>query len=165
MISWRSILRGAATRFVPGVGAFLGASYLLTALLKGISIGSTQVAGFAMFALCLTAGYIAMLALLRQKLHATVRVTDRRSFLAGFAAVGVLVGLSMLHWSPTPPFTVDALAFLAGAATTLATFFPRLRGPMARFERTENGQLYAAVVELAADRNTPARAKRNINAV
>lgn len=126
MIAWRAILTGAATRFVPGVLTFFGASFLVAAALKGIEIGPQQIFGFTALGLSMTAGYVLTLGLMRPSLEASAGIKERRSYVAGLGATCVLLGLGVLHGSPTGLTTMSALSVLAGSITTGLTFFPWL---------------------------------------
>ena len=124
MISFRTILRAAATRFVPGVFAFLGAGFYLTARIKGITIGPEQVEGFTALTAFLTLGFVIGVALLRPNLEKSAGVTGRRAVLAGFGATCVLLGFGVLHGSPLPHTLNYVFAFAAGCLTTLGMFLP-----------------------------------------
>ena len=126
MTAWKAILFGAVTRFVPGILTFFGASFLISAALKGIEIGPHQVLGFTALGLSMTAGYVLTLGLMRPSLEASAGIEGRRSYVAGLGATCVLLGLGVLHGSPTSMAMMNALSVLAGALTTGLTFFPWL---------------------------------------
>jgi hypothetical protein len=159
MVSWNTLVRGALTRFIPGVCTFLGASWIIMASRNEITVAATPIAGAASLTLWFTAGFVVTIGVLRSRLHDTAHVDGRRSFIAGFSAVPVLLAAQVLstqilYGSHMPRSAIAALAMVAGAIATFAVFFPRLRSRMAQLERAENGQLYADVVEFA-ERGTP----------
>lgn len=154
MVSWRSILRGAVTRFIPGVGTFLGVGYFVNASRGELTLATTQVAGFATLALWCTVGFVVTLGILRARLHDTAHIDGRRSYIAGLCTVAMLLATDVLYAAPVPRSAMWAIVTVAGALATFAVFFSRLRARMAQLERTENGQLYADVVEFA-ERGTP----------
>ena len=126
MTVWSSILRGAVTRFIPGILSFYGASLLLAATLKGIEIGPAQVIGFTTMGLAMTAGYVVTLGLMRPSLDEGAEIERRRSYVAGLGATCVLLGFGILHGSPTPHWMMNMFGAVAGAVTTAAMFFPWL---------------------------------------
>jgi hypothetical protein len=138
MTGWNSILRGALARFVPGVLAVFGVSFVLAAALKGSEIGPNQVVGFLSLGLAMTLGYVVTLGLLRPSLDAGARVEGRRSLLAGLGSTCLLLGLGMLHSGPTSQAVMNGFALLAGGLTTAGIFFPWLASATQRedaFER------------------------------
>jgi len=149
MLTWRSILRGAITRFIPGVGTFLGVSYFINASRDELTLTSTQLSGFAVLTLCFTAGFIATISVMRPRLHDTARADGRRTFIAGLTSVAALIAMQVLYGAHISREAFQVLAMIASALTTFAVFFPRLRSRMAHLERAENGKLFADVVELA----------------
>lgn len=126
MISWRTILLGAATRFAGGIGAFLAGSFLLAAVIKGITIERAQVIGFSELILALTAGYVVTLGLLRPALQSDAGIEGRRSVIAGLGATCVYLYMGVLHAGPMPHLLRDVFAVAAGSITTLVVFFPWL---------------------------------------
>ncbi len=162
MVSWRSIARGALTRFVPGVATVatvFEASLLLIAEIKGWRLRG-NIGDLATIVLCLPAGYILTLALVRRQLHILANVEGRRSFVAGMAAMAailiVLLLISMVTGKATP-LVAAACAVVVGAATTFAIFYSHLRHRIAHLERTDNGELLVAVEEFAERASTHER--------
>ncbi len=142
MTAWTSILRGAITRFIPGVLTFFGGSFLLAAAVKGITIGPVQVQGFTALGLCMTLGYCITLGLMRPSLAASAQIEGRRSLLAGLASTCVLLELGIMHGSPTPRVIMFGFATLAGTIITAAMFFPWMTAEKRR-ERTMDRQIEA----------------------
>jgi hypothetical protein len=134
MITWRAIVRGAATRFAGGIAAFFTGSFVLAAVLKGVTIGPSQAVGFAELMLSLTAGYVIALGMLRPSLRSEAGVVGRRSVLAGLAATCVYLYMGTLHAGPTPHLLRDVFALAAGGLTTLCVFFPWLSNHLDRQE-------------------------------
>lgn len=124
MIPVRTIIRAAVTRFIPGVLAFLFGGLVFTARMKGITLEAPQIDGFTALIFFLTCGYVVGLALLRPNLERSAGVEGRRSVLAGFGATCVLLGIGVVHGSPTPHVLSDVFAFGSGALTALVLFAP-----------------------------------------
>jgi hypothetical protein len=124
MMSIRSIAAAGIKRFVPGCLWFFGTVFVVSAGMKEMTIGPAQIAGFAELTLSMFVGYVAALTATRSKIAPSASVEGARSKLAGFAAPVVLLGIGVLHGSPTPHLLNFAFAFVAGAATTALLFAP-----------------------------------------
>src|SRR3954471_12745562 len=124
MISIPSIVRGAITRFIPGVLVFLGCCLYATAKIKGITLGPDQMDGLTVLTLSMTLGFAASLVSIRFILRSSAGILGRRGVLAGFISPCLLLILDMLHGSPIPHALNYSFAFVAGALTTMALFVP-----------------------------------------
>ena len=65
MVSWNTLVRGAVTRFIPGVCTSFGASWIIMASRNEIAIATTPIARAASLTLWFTAGFVITLGMLR----------------------------------------------------------------------------------------------------
>jgi len=92
----------------------------MSAAFKGIEIGPHQIFGFTGLGLSMTAGYVLMLGLMRPSLETSAGIEGRRSYVAGLGATRVLLGLGVVHGSPTSATTMRMVA--VRAVTALAFY-------------------------------------------
>jgi hypothetical protein len=152
MISMPSILRAGVKRFVPGVVAFLIGSLVVSASWKEITLGPSQMAGFAQLIMSMFAGHVAGLATFRKKIGRTARIDGRRTVLAGFASAPVLLVLEILHGSPTGRLLNCAFAFAAGAGTSVLLFAPWMTRSARSLARADDLDVLEAAESVLADR-------------
>jgi hypothetical protein len=155
VISWRAILRGAATRFAAGIGSFLAGSFVLAAAVKGIEIGPAQILGFTELTVALTAGYMIALGLLRPALQSEAGVEGRRSVVAGLGATCVYHYMTVLHVGPSSHLLRDVMALSAGGLTTLCVFLPWLSNRLDRKDIEARENLLREMESLSEQLNTP----------
>ncbi len=130
----RPVIKGGALRFLVGIATGLGVWYGVDALGSRMSVGSTDVLGVGNLVLCLTAGYVVTLSLLRPTAHAAEDIESKRSYLAGFMGFGILAaldllfeiihpGLGVLYGRHASRIAMEAAAFTTGGFTTFGFFF------------------------------------------
>ena len=126
MISFREILKGTISRFVPG--AIIGQSLMIALLLIGepTGLGWQDVAPLAMFTTMLGAGHLGVLAVVRRLLRPDANVAGRRALISGLAAGAFHFGIAAYVGNLT---VADGyvLGIVAGAAGALSMFFPWIR--------------------------------------
>lgn len=125
MVSLRDVVRGITTRFLPSCALGLVA---LTALLR-ISLGGPFTVGWSKILpqiVVLSAGYGAVLLLVRYRLRADADVAGRRSIVAGLVSpAALLCALVFIHPRSVVGFSV--LSLVLGGAIAIAMFFAWLK--------------------------------------
>lgn len=123
MVSFREILRGTLTRFVPA--AIVGQAVIIILLLAGEPYGlvwgdTTILAGFT---LALAAGHLGALSAVRRFLRSDADVAGRRALISGLAAGAVHFGTAaaLQDLTVTDGFP---LGLESGAVAALLMFFP-----------------------------------------
>lgn len=123
MVTLRTILRGAVTRFLPT--ATVGSVAILLAF-DGKNVAAIQPAGWALMAgllLAETAGFAILLARMRYRLETTAEVGGRRSVIAGaLGIVGLFVGSILVQGAGIPWALLIAL--ISGAFAGGVTYLP-----------------------------------------
>ena len=125
MISFREIIGGALTRFVPG--AVLGQAAMIAFLLIGeppLVLGDLGI--LAAFTGLMATGYAAILSAARRRLRSDANVTGRRAFITGVAAGAFHFGFAALVGTLTVNDGL-LLGVAAGAGAATLMFFPWIR--------------------------------------
>jgi len=124
MITWRSILRGAFTRFLPGAaGLILALVAMVVARGTVLDDGWTRL--LALEVASLSAGYAVVLGFMRRQLRADAVPDSGKSMIVGAAATAVLLLVtdSIPHWRP---WSLALASFSAGGLSAALMFFPWL---------------------------------------
>lgn len=134
----RTVMRGGAVRFLAGVATVFALWFPGAKLVLGKSFAPTGFVGVLNLALCLTAGFVVALGLLRPSLHAAAGIEGRRSVITGLIATWILVladsayqvlgfGSGMLYSHEPSRGVVELIAFVTGSVTTFIAFRSWLR--------------------------------------
>jgi hypothetical protein len=133
MVTLRTILRGAVTRFLPT--AALGSVAILLAF-DGKNVAAIRPAGWALMAgllLAETAGFATFVARMRYRLETSADVEGRRSVIAGaLGIVGLFVGSIFAQGAGVPWALLIAL--ISGAFAGGVTYLPWVRRAMSAQE-------------------------------
>lgn len=134
MLSLKSVLRGAFTRFFPA-----GTLLLLVGVIPLVLSGGTGVTPYAplisfLYTGSATVGYVAVLMIMRRRLSADAPVNGRPSIVAGAVSpVAIMLGL-MAGPHPGIGWISAIICAIVGGALAVAMFFPwlarRVAGPL-----------------------------------
>lgn len=123
MISFREILKGTITRFVPG--AIIGQGLMIALLLIGepAPLAWSDLIPLGIFTGTLAAGHLGALSAVRRFLRSDAHVSGRRALLSGLAAGAFHFGTAVYLGNLTVT-NGYVLGLVAGAAGALSMFFP-----------------------------------------
>ena len=134
MVTFREIVKGAISRFLPGavVGQAAMIAFLLIGEPSGLALRDLPI--LAGFTALMTIGHAGALGVMRRMMRDDADVSGRRALIAGLAAGAFHFGIA----AAVSTFTENqgfALAVFSGAAAATAMFFPWIRAqrPEAEF--------------------------------
>ncbi len=133
MSELRTAVRVGAVRFLTGVGSFFLVWFPLSRPVNGVTLAPARLVAVANLSLCLVAGYLVALGLLRPTLHSARGIEGRRSFFAGLSAICLVAmidwafevfnaGSGMLYGLHASRIAMEGIAFLIGGLMTVVLF-------------------------------------------
>lgn len=127
MTSFREIVRGAVSRFLPGFLLTLVAFPLLFAPRTFVELELIQIARLSGYTVAALAGYAASVLAMRSRFRPDAELVGRKSVVAGTCSVGAVLITSFLPHGLRSYATLMATYFAVSAGVTLVLFMPWLR--------------------------------------
>ena len=125
MISWRSILRAAFTKFLPGAAGLI-LIMVGVVVTYGVQLDDGWTRLFAIEVISMAAGYAAVLGLMRRSLSPDSAPDSRKSVIVGAASAALLLAITnaVYHWTPS---ALGLASLVAGGSSAGLMFFPWLQ--------------------------------------